>query len=151
MLNSQYAPYSQTSRKSARELALEHFREAILQGWLKRPFAKLAGQSNALSQLRAQAAAGQQHHVGLRTVPIVQITGSENRSRDFDRAFHPLSDKTRDRWLSVMEARLRGVPLSPVELTKVGNTYFVRDGHHRISVANALGEGFIEAVVTERA
>ena len=116
---------------------------------MQRAFAKLMGRSNALSELGAQATSSRQHHVGLRTVPIAQITGSENRSHDFDHAFHPLSEKTRDRWLSVMEARLKGVPLSPVELTKVGNAYFVRDGHHRISVAHTLGEGFIEAVVTE--
>jgi hypothetical protein len=149
MLNSQYAQYSQTHQKSTRELALEHFRESLLQSWLQRAFAKLMGRSNALSELGAQATSGRQHHVGLRTVPIAQITGSENRSHDFDHAFYPLSEKTRDRWLSVMEARLKGVPLSPVELTKVGNAYFVRDGHHRISVAHTLGEGFIEAVVTE--
>jgi len=35
-----------------------------------------------------------------------------------------------------------------VELIKVGEVYAVRDGHHRISVARALGEDFIDARVT---
>ena len=36
----------------------------------------------------------------------------------------------------------------PVELIQVGDLYFVRDGHHRISVARAMGQEAIEAKVT---
>jgi hypothetical protein len=43
---------------------------------------------------------------------------------------------------------LAGDPLPPVELIQVGSVYFVRDGHHRISVARAMGQQEIEAVVT---
>jgi hypothetical protein len=32
-------------------------------------------------------------------------------------------------------------------LTEKDGAYYVRDGHHRISVARALGESFIEAEV----
>ncbi len=35
-----------------------------------------------------------------------------------------------------------------VELIKIGDAYAVRDGHHRTSVAWALGEEFIDAQVT---
>jgi len=35
-----------------------------------------------------------------------------------------------------------------VELIQVGDVYFVRDGHHRISVARALGQRDVEAEVT---
>jgi hypothetical protein len=35
-----------------------------------------------------------------------------------------------------------------VELLKIGDVYAVRDGHHRISVAKALGEDFIDVQVT---
>jgi hypothetical protein len=38
--------------------------------------------------------------------------------------------------------------LPPVVLVQVGDVYFVRDGHHRISVARALGQLDIEAEVT---
>jgi hypothetical protein len=38
--------------------------------------------------------------------------------------------------------------LPPVVLVQVGDVYFVRDGHHRISVARALGQLDIEAAVT---
>jgi len=31
------------------------------------------------------------------------------------------------------------VELPPIDLIRVGDIYFVRDGHHRISVVRALG------------
>jgi hypothetical protein len=34
-----------------------------------------------------------------------------------------------------------------VELIQIGEVYFVQDGHHRISVARALGQRTIEAQV----
>lgn len=55
---------------------------------------------------------------------------------------------TRRRWLSIAVARLNGQAMPAVELIKVGDVYVVRDGHHRISVARALGEGFVDAHVT---
>ena len=39
--------------------------------------------------------------------------------------------------------------MPPVDLLKVGEIYFVRDGHNRISVARALGRNDIDAYVTE--
>ena len=86
-------------------------------------------------------------YVGMREIAIDTICGSEERADDFDDFFRPLADHNRDRWLSVAEARLRGVQMPPVQLIEVGGRYFVRDGHHRISVAKALGESFVDAEV----
>jgi hypothetical protein len=72
-------------------------------------------------------------------VQIDRISGSEGRSSDFDRAFNPLRSHNRDRWLGITAARRRGKSLPPIELIQVRGVYFVRDGHHRISVARALG------------
>ena len=52
------------------------------------------------------------------------------------------------RWTRVASAWLAGVVFAPVELLQVGGGYFVRDGHHRISVARAVGQLTIEAEVT---
>jgi hypothetical protein len=87
-------------------------------------------------------------YAGLQTVSIEQIRGSEGRSSDFDRDFHPLQDHCKERWLRVATARDQDRVLPPVELVQVGNLYFVRDGHHRISVARTLGQLDIEAEVT---
>jgi hypothetical protein len=43
----------------------------------------------------------------------------------------------------------RGEAMPPVDLLRVGEIYFVRDGHHRVSVASALGHRDIDAYVTE--
>jgi hypothetical protein len=83
----------------------------------------------------------------VRTVAIRQIRGSEGRNRDFDRNFNPLTSHSQERWMRVAEAQQRGVPLPPVQLIRVGELYFVRDGHHRISVARALRHQEIEADV----
>ncbi len=87
-------------------------------------------------------------YAGLHTVPIKQIRGSEGRSNDFDCDFNPLQDHSRGRWLRVAAARDQDKVLPPVVLIQVGDVYFVRDGHHRISVARARGQLDIEAEVT---
>jgi hypothetical protein len=88
------------------------------------------------------------HYLGVQTVCIEQICGSEGRSGDFDSLFYPSQGHSQQRWVSIAAARIRGLVLPPVELIQVGDGYFVRDGHHRISVARALGEEVVEAQVT---
>jgi hypothetical protein len=68
---------------------------------------------------------------------------------DFDDTFYPRHERMRSRWLNVASLRLAGVALPPVELIHSGGIYFVRDGHHRISVAKALGEVYIDAEVID--
>lgn len=86
---------------------------------------------------------------GLREVPVQRIVGSLGRQRDFTRAFLPRDEALRRRWEDVEELAesQRGFP--PVELYKVGDAYFVVDGHHRVSVARRLGAPAIEARVQE--
>jgi hypothetical protein len=86
-------------------------------------------------------------YAGVQSVPINLIRGSESRVDDFDILFNPLREKMRDRWLSVAMAFSQGVTLPPVSLIRVGGIYFVRDGHHRISVALARGQQAIDAEV----
>jgi hypothetical protein len=85
---------------------------------------------------------------GIQSVAISQICGSMGRSGDFDHCFHPLDDRLRSRWVNIALARCQFVPLPAVSLVQVGACYFVEDGHHRISVARALGESAIDAEVT---
>jgi hypothetical protein len=88
------------------------------------------------------------HHGGIKPVSIDKICGTLGRSTDFDSSFHPLSDRIRDRWVGVATARLLNLPLAPVTLIQIRDYYFVVDGHHRISVARALGEYAIDAEIT---
>jgi uncharacterized protein DUF4032 len=90
-----------------------------------------------------------QYYRGVQHVPISSVVGSVNRYRDFDREFLPVQSHTRPRWESVDIANMTDVNLPPVQLYKVDNVYFVKDGNHRISVAREKGVDFIDAEVIE--
>lgn len=90
-----------------------------------------------------------QHYLGPREISVEQIVGSESRYHDFDRAFLPRQTNTKERWISIDRAHLEDVALPPIELYKVGEAYFVKDGNHRVSVARQKGQVFIDAVVIE--
>ena len=101
----------------------------------------------ALGEIEATYTVHAHRYAGIRTVPISQIRGSGGRSDDFDRDFNPLQDHNKRRWLSIATARRRGKALPPVGLVQIGDVHFVCDGHHRISVARAMGQQDIEAKV----
>ncbi|HEX5617953.1 MAG TPA: hypothetical protein VFX51_06010 [Solirubrobacteraceae bacterium] len=90
-----------------------------------------------------------QHDLGLQVVPLDAIVGSVDRAVDFDRGLRPTSARLRSRWERINAAQRRGEALPPVSLFKVGDLYFVRDGHHRVSVAKSLGRSDIDAYVVE--
>ncbi|MBK8046478.1 MAG: transcriptional regulator [Anaerolineales bacterium] len=87
--------------------------------------------------------------MGTRVVPLEKIVGSVGRYHDFTRTFLPRSAVNAERWARVdaILNSMEGYP--PIELYKIGDVYFVRDGNHRISVARANGLSEIEAYVTE--
>lgn len=87
--------------------------------------------------------------VGLLSVALDSIVGTVDRTAGFDRRFRPTSGRLRPRWERIAGARRRGESLPPVTLYRVGELHFVRDGHHRVSVARALGQDSIDAFVTE--
>ncbi len=122
------------------------YNEALVRGWLKRIGAALIGRNRALHHL-SKTTNADKRYAGVQTISVREIIGSEDRSGDFDIDFNPLRESTRDRWLSVFTAWVRGVSLPPIELVRGPDGYYVRDGHHRLSVARALGEDYVEAVV----
>ncbi|ADN01617.1 hypothetical protein [Spirochaeta thermophila] len=89
-----------------------------------------------------------ERYLGLKTVPIDKIVGSEGRYLDFNKKFLPRHGHTRGRWESIDQAHLAYKELPPVKLYEVGGVYFVRDGNHRVSVAKSKGSKFIDAEVT---
>ncbi len=94
-------------------------------------------------RLRGQA------YAGVRPVELAKIVGSVDRYTDFDRVFMPTQTYTAERWKSIDRAFQESVELPPISLFKVGDMYFVRDGHHRVSVAREQGVAFIDAEVIE--
>ncbi len=91
-----------------------------------------------------------QNYLGVRSVRVDDIIGSATlRYHDFDRAFLPTQGFTESRWRKIDEAYYQAKNLPPVQLYKAGDVYFVRDGHHRVSVARDRGQEFIDAEVIE--
>lgn len=86
--------------------------------------------------------------LGLREIPLDRVVGSVDRVRDFDPEFRPRSGRSRERWERLDEAVRRGQPVPPIDVYQVGDLYFVRDGHHRVSVLRALQMPTVEADVT---
>ena len=91
----------------------------------------------------------QQIEMGTQMIPLSQIVGSVGRYRDFTREFLPRTNISKERWLRVDQVLNSQTGYPPIEVYKIGEVYFVRDGNHRISVARANGLTHIEAYVTE--
>jgi hypothetical protein len=90
-----------------------------------------------------------ERYVGLESIELDSIVGTVGRNRDFDRAFRPVNSRTRTRWERIANAQRRGQDMPPISVYRIGDLHFVRDGHHRVSVARALGLTQIDAYVTE--
>jgi hypothetical protein len=87
--------------------------------------------------------------LGLQRVALDSIVGTVDRTKEFDRAFRPTSPRLRPRWQRIAEAQRRGESFPPISVYRIGELHFVRDGHHRVSVARSLGREDIDAYVTE--
>lgn len=85
---------------------------------------------------------------GLEEVELEKIVGSVNRYRDFDRAFLPRG-RPDERLKHLERAAQRGEVFPPVKLYKLGEAYFVIDGHHRVAAARRQGGKYIDAEVFE--
>lgn len=81
------------------------------------------------------------------SVPLEDIVGSFERCADYTSNFLPLKDHDQPRWTRVEQAFGQSKPLPPIQVMKVGQAYFVIDGHHRVSVARHLGLSHLEAEV----
>jgi hypothetical protein len=91
----------------------------------------------------------EERYIGLQTVALDSILGTVDRNQGFDRQFRPTTARVRARWERIANAVRRGESLPPISLYRIGSVHFVRDGHHRVSVARALGRTEIEAYVVE--
>jgi hypothetical protein len=88
-------------------------------------------------------------YLELQDVRVDLIAGSVGRYSDFTRAFFPRKDHLQQRWQRIDELVASGHALPPIELYKVGQVYFVRDGNHRVSVARQRGLTTLRAKVWE--
>jgi len=95
-------------------------------------------------------AVAQRHPLGVQPITIESIVGTvdAHKASAFDRCFRP-PNWSRGRWTLMCLAARRGTQLPPISVYRVRGEHFVRDGHHRVSVARALGAADIDAHVVE--
>jgi len=128
------------------------FAHARFKAFWNRIFSIVGGQPTALlsyDEVKEKLHFGGPIYRGVKSVELKQIVGSLNRYHQFDRAFLPLEDEVANRWQSIDRAFYRDINLPPIVLYKVGEVYFVVDGHHRVSVAREQGQLDIDAEVRE--
>jgi hypothetical protein len=128
------------------------FSQVRFMGHLNRIWNALSDQPSELlsfDELKERVRIGVSVYRGIKTIRTEQIIGSLNRNHEFDRDFRPIGKVSPQRWQSVNRAFYEGVSLPAIVLYKVGDVYFVVDGHHRVSVARKQGQVFIDAEVRE--
>jgi hypothetical protein len=141
-----------TDNNSLTERARADYSRARLKAFVNNIWSLIQGSPTQLlsyDEIKEKLRIGGPIYRGVQTVSVKQITGSLNRYHQFDRAFLPTQQETAERWQRVNLAFYNDISLPPVVLYKVGEVYFVVDGHHRVSVAREQGQLFIEAEVRE--
>ena len=86
---------------------------------------------------------------GLQDIPLGAVIGSVGRCRDFTSDFLPLRGNREERWVGALQRLYEDEGWPPIEAFQLDDVYFVKDGHHRVSVARYLGFSTVEAFVTE--
>jgi len=131
----------------------QEFEQARHQATFGMLLTKLRGEPTELlsfEEVRQKLRLTSRAYRGVREVSLDLIIGSVGRYLDFTRTFLPLHDSLQPRWSKIAQLTAdRG--LGPVELYQVGESYFVLDGHHRVSVARQNNAPAIEAHVYEYA
>lgn len=96
------------------------------------------------------ASTAARRELGVLPIAIASITGTveDDKARVFDRELRP-DRSCRERWTGLWLAQARGIALPPVSVYRVEDAHFLRDGHHRASVARDQGFATIDAEVVE--
>ncbi len=132
--------------------AINDFHRARSQAFLKEIIARFTGESIELlsyEEVRRKLIALGTADRGLQEIPLDAIVGSVGRYTDFTRDFLPRQDSDQTRWSMVKAATTEPPGLPPIDVYQIGETYFVKDGNHRVSVARQMGVKYVHAYVTE--
>jgi hypothetical protein len=142
--------YSENMYARQYNTAVNQFKSILAKGKLFRLKNRILRRPQSLYDLNAlkpQLSIRGSCYSGIQVVPISSIIGSEGRTADFDMDFHPMSEASRERWVNMAIVHLSRLTLPPIQLIQIGNAYFVRDSHHRISVSHAFGQVAMDAEV----
>jgi nucleotide-binding universal stress UspA family protein len=136
----------------SRSQAVNDFRQARRKANLQKILAFFSGRVVELlsyDEVRKKLKAVESSRRELKEIPMDSIIGSVGRYTDFTRSFLPQHDEDEDRWAKVHVAMMSDAGLPPIEVYQIGETFFVLDGHHRVSIARQMGTPSIEAYVRQ--
>jgi hypothetical protein len=147
-----FDPPSSYRQRSIARYADDLFEQSWRKGQFKKWWARLTNQSRQpplLSDMRRLHPHFLVHELGDQPIRLEHIIGTEGKL-SFDRDFHPLQRRSKNRWVSIAQAILNDpTSLPPIDVVQIGDDYYVRDGHHRVSVVKALGHLYIDGNVTQ--
>ena len=117
---------------------------------LQRERRRRPSQCAYLSEESGPAATAERRRLGVQPVAVESIVGTvdPHKAEAFDAAFRP-PPYGRQRWSQMCHAVQAGAALPPISVYRYQGRHYVRDGHHRVSVARALGANDIDAEVIE--
>jgi hypothetical protein len=133
---------------SARNQAIKEFHaiqtRAVLNSWM----AKLLMKHNGLRSLVGSNVTGLhgKRMARVQRIRTDKIVGTIRYSEEFDKDFRPLKHQLCDRWVQIF-LQLDEDRWKPIVVHKVGESYYVANGHYQVSVARYVGMKFIEAEV----
>ncbi len=151
-MTDEHEEYKEANSPFVNERARADFEGALHKGYWRAIWSWVTQSDNRLlpfDEIRAQLPVHGQHDIGMQQIPLDKVIGSVGRYQDFDRAFLPRHAFLRSRWVSIDSAQLQDITLPPIDVYKIGDVYFVKDGNHRVSVARERGQAFIDANVIE--
>lgn len=95
-------------------------------------------------------ALAERRELGVLEIPLESICGTveELKAARFDSRFRP-DRSAAEHWVRLWLAETHGAVLPPISVYRVEGRHYVRDGHHRVSVARDLGAATIEAEVVD--
>ena len=114
---------------------------------MKGPRARRSDRLLELDEVERRLRPFGRRYLGVREIPLDALVGTDGRASSFTRDFRPLHAFSRDRLRCSRPRRRRRLP--PIVTVKLGETYFVIDGHHRAPLARRGGAAMIDADVTE--
>jgi hypothetical protein len=151
-MTDEHGEYKETNSLFLSARARADFEGALRKGFWRAIWSWVTQSDNRLlpfDEIRKQLPVHGQHDIGMQQIPLDKVIGSVGRYQDFDRAFLPRHSFLRSRWVSIDTAQLQDITLPPVDVYKIGDVYFVKDGNHRVSVARERGQAYIDANVIE--
>jgi hypothetical protein len=115
---------------------------------MKRPGARRSDRLLELDDVERRLKPFGRRYLGVHPIPLDALVGTDSRAGSFTRDFRPLHSFSRDRLRSLERAFADG-GFPPIVVVKLGDAYFVIDGHHRAALARRSGAESIDADVTE--